>query len=94
MLGEFLLVEMFSPRGVSLNVVRFEIKTHIIFSAIKHPMFNRTLLNIFDIPFLEVFTPKVDIWFMLILYCMHMSPWVMVTLTLLRSHDILNYVLW
>ena len=85
---------MFSPRGVNLNVVRFEIKTHIIFSAIKHPIFNRTLLNIFDIPFLEVLTPKVDIWLMLILYCMHMSPWVIVTLTLLRSHDILNLVLW
>ena len=59
--------------GVNLNVVRFKKETHIMFSAIKHPIFNRTLLNIFDIPFLEVFNPKVDIWFMLILYRMHVT---------------------
>ena len=36
---------------------------------IKHPILNRTLLNIFYIPFLGVCTPKADIWFMMVVYC-------------------------
>ena len=36
---------------------------------IKHPILNRTLLNILYIPFRGVCTSKADIWFLMILYC-------------------------